>query len=276
VTFSNQLYMNRLQTIHRLRQEIGLNRQIRHEKEMNIIDNILFEASLLHPYSFNNKLKNRFFEEGWYFNGSKGFKATINEDYAYRISNISKITNAVSEWYGSLLTSKDPAKLFDVFNKDISKRKKWISLSNYANGIYSGPRNFTFWTNIEVNSENILDVTRLIGYPSNWLSNYILIMRIKFDYFKDIKIAVPTVLDSFDSEIFHPTEDKLNPNRGKTICLRKGEELTIGVDEYVIGKIPVEHIEISPVFISDRDIERKCIESNDNLWGALESYYNVI
>jgi hypothetical protein len=268
--------MSELRNIHKLRQGIGSQNQNRHNNEIYKIDEILFESLLTHPYSLNNEQYQRFFKEDWFRRGCNGIETQITDEYIYRFSNISKITSAVSIWHGSLLTSKNPARIYDMFYKDTSRGTRWIDLSNYAKGTYSGPRKFTFWTNLLTNSKNIYNVANKVGYPSNWMSNYIVILRIKLENLKKIKSFVPSVLDSFDSEIFHPTKDIKSPKEGITIHLNKTGELKEGVAEFVLCEIPVEVIEMKPVYLSTEEIEFNCVESDNKLWERLEFYYKLL
>lgn len=200
--------------------------------------------------------------------GGTGLKAHYSGQFLYRISGIRKLVN-FTQW-------RSPHPYYT--DDDIWLRLKlrsdvdgWLPLSEYAEGALTGPRQITWWTDSDPSATDIICAGHLIGLPNDWMAKYSVILRCRINSLTTF--AVPSVIDAFDGEIFHPTLDKRMPNEGVTINLEDLNHLGPGAREFVLGEISVGEVMFQPVLV-DLTLRRKhTVRLNSILRTRLEEYY---
>jgi hypothetical protein len=230
----------------------------------------------MHPYRLELNHYEKFRKRSWFASGSKGIPAEFpNGKYLYKLMPAIKLANYARGWFATPSRTPDPSYLIRLLIHDYTIKKDWLQYSAYASGYFSSPRNITFWTSLEFDPNDIMTGANKIGLVNNWIVEQMVILRVPVNELKKRHhVFVPTVLDAFDVEVFHPTEDFANPTSGVTIHLHCTDPLTCGVDEYVIEPIPVEPIEFIPLLLDTNDIENKGVRSDTLLWLLLLTYYN--
>jgi hypothetical protein len=128
---------------------------------------------------------------------------------------------------------------------------------------------------MEIDFTDLIAAANRVGFPNDWIIKQMVVLRIPSDD-PQVQAQIPTSLDAFDSEVFHPTNEVVNPHFGVTIELSRHGPLQIGVEEYVLGPLPIDSIQFVPVLVDDSEIENKGVPSNSSLWILLKAYYESL
>lgn len=264
-----------LQILYHLRQEKGAQRQTTFESELKYLDGVMRGQ---HPYQLSAHYIQELMKAPFFLYGAAGNVASLpKQEYLFRISTISKLLSYTTSWTSTLPRKEDlPWVAFRLFEAQLGRTMRWLPLKRYANGEFCSPRNFSFWSGQELAPSpvsQLLENTHKVGVPNDWLDEVCVIMRCRTEYLdKESLTHVPTVLDSFDSHIFHPTKEADSPLCGIAINLNLSSSLASGRDEYVVGPIGTEAIEIYPVHIPSGSTPQ--IDSFSLvLLALLEAYY---
>ncbi len=264
--------------IHSIRQVISNARQPRHRSGMDRLQQHLATFGISHPYGLNDEQFESLLEMEIAFRaGGIGLPATIpGQDFIYRLSGVTKVKKYVELWRDRYEAHTQDDELFGVIYDQFIKRGDWLPLSDYASGLYRSPREISWWTSLELptnDPKTLLSKVSQCGIPSNWISKWSLVLRCRLQLDRGNSARVPTALDGFDSEIFHPTIDEHTPAAGVAIHLDTLGRVRSGTNEFVLQPIPVDHVEVWPVLIGDEAKKTAGIPLNFVLRKSLVNYY---
>lgn len=269
--------------LHEIRQVKGKQRQKRHSKVLDDLDNIMKPVkSPYDPNVVDRNVYDRLRTHNLFISGSIGYEASIlNSEYIYRLTSAYKLAKVFQEhnnWIFKVRPStKSVEKVFNVrFRAEFPNKNTWINLTKCAKGNLIYKRNFSFWTSEEYDHDNMVTDSFRVGLATDWFDKLGIILRCKFSEVYPIDIRVPTVIDAFDQPIFHPRRDSISPKNGMAIHINC-DPLTLGKQEFVVGEIPADKIEFR--FVEMKDKERLGIEfakNTGNLWDRLYSYYQTL
>lgn len=268
--------MDYLKEIYIVRKKLCNLRQPRHNKIIIKLDKLIKTRGVEHPYRLDRNDYELLMQMRAFSKGSKGLPASLSHDqYLYRISPLELLKNYIQTW------TLDPAKyssLNEIFEHLLilySIKKDWLPLSSFAAGKYRNLRQFSFWTLVNV-SDNFYSWPNKLGMPGDWITSHTILLRFPIRHLKRNLAKIPTVIDAFDGEIFHPAKEYDNPKTGKTIDIGHDDSLRDGVEEVVLGPIDVKKIDILPIFVAIRDKAKYFVYLGPNLWNLLINYYNQL
>lgn len=263
--------------IYNLRQDkLPQQRQPRHINILKELNSMLEKRSINHPYKLERADREGLMSRPSYSSGSRGLDAkNFGKKYIYRISSVGKLYRNVTRWKSKRKHDRYKMKeLFDLLMQIYNYKKKWLFLGDFAEGFHSNPRNFTFWTTFDL-TKNFVKSPSKLGLVYKSISPWPIILRCPTDNVKKrTKTFVPTVIDAFDSPIFHPTKDIEKPELGITINIGNKNRLSEGTAELVLGSINVDYISFKPIQISSKERINNFIKLDSSLLALLEDYYN--
>jgi hypothetical protein len=259
--------------IHKLRQNLGATRQPPFASRLSALQHLLIDLGLEHPYSLSREHLQAMMMDATFARGGGGLNASYEGQFVYRLCGVRKVVD-FTDW-------QRPHRYYT--DDDIWLRLRndfemagWLQLQDYAAGVLSGPRMVTWWTDADFLSTNIICGAHLTGLPNDWVAKYSLVLRYPTDKLLTHSFLVPSVLDAFDGEIFHPTVNNDSPTAGWTINLDANGALTIGAREFVLLDVDVKNITFQPVLI-DSGIRRMHTVALDSLLRErLETYYGIL
>lgn len=266
--------MDQQSELHRLRQTVALVRQNRHASLLAEMQLLLEHLGSTHPYALVREQIEKLMSIPGFAVGGNGSLASRSEsEFIYRISGIRKVVS-FTDWFWPSKRRNDD----DIWNelKSAFDEPEWLSLDAYSRGALSGPRGITWWTDLDVLSTNIICGAHSMGLPNDWVSKYSLILRCPTAVIPERSFRVPTVLDAFDSEIFHPTTDANSPSSGIAISLDGAGPLSTGAHEFVLLDVDVQHIKFQPILIDRRIRSRHSIDLNSSFRPRLKDYYESL
>jgi hypothetical protein len=287
----NDSYLTR---IHRLRQVKGALRQAHHKTTLGHLQQTLSnDIKESHPYrlSFDKTLNinqmEPLFSVLGFLPGARGTDVIPHDDYLYHLSSISKVKKEKFwTWLPPVCGTLRAAdrKLFSCLKQKYDVEcggTGWMPLKDFASGEYKrrddrDVRNFTWWTNQKLLDAHIVCAAHRLGLPNTWIPKYALIMRCRASEVGARLLShVPSVIDAFVSEIFHPADYRTAiPTCGHTINLDSPGQLQTGAKEYALNPIAVELIEFFPIEIGWSKRSPHVVSRNVGLWQLLESYYD--
>jgi len=272
------------------RQAIGKIRQSRHSKALDELDTAMKPVNS--PYDdsqidrdFYDRLttvKDRF-GNLVFFDGSMGYPVSVRDDadersyvYIYRLTSAYKLAKELKfygNWNLSTINMSDEiifdAEFFEYINLRFSG---WIDFTVLGKNTLKYRRNFSFWTDHEININNTRQDIFQLGLTSDWFGDRGLILRCRIHDSTVTKFHVPTVIDAFDQPIFYPTSDVSGPECGRAIHIDT-DPFELGKNEFAVGEIDVETLEFIPVELSGNKIN---FEGNTVLWDKLDLYYQTL
>lgn len=231
-----------------------------------------------HPYRLSAHQIEELMNIPNFSHGASGKGAVLpNQEYLYRISTITRLLSYTTGWHSASPRKEDlPWVAFRFFEAEMSRTKRWLPLAQYAGGRFSSPRGFSFWSSQELPLgplSLLLENAHRVGVPNDWLDEVCVLMRCRTNHLKSENLShIPTVVDGFDSHIFHPTKEAERPTCGVAINLKLSSSLSTGRDEYVLGPIQTDAIEVFPVQIPG-DSTPQIDSFSMVLLGLLETYY---
>lgn len=208
--------------------------------------------------------------------------AAPSGEYIFHLTSVRKVLNNIAWTFfpsGFPSIKHEDKKLFDYLVKHHRSKKDWLPLSNYASGKLSGFRDFTWWTDLELDSRYILCQAHALGLPNKWIYKHALIMRCPVDYVIKNNLAfVPTVMDGFLSEIFSPSDYRAGtrPMSGRTIDLDGPGKFVVGEEEFALKPLDASQIDFCPVLIDHKVRMTHIVRRDARLWQLLEIYYNKL
>lgn len=257
-----------------LRNDLCIIRQPRHRNKYKRLLDILEKMGVSHPYRLERSQFKQLFEETNYLNGTIGNKAEITSEYLYRFTTVKTLMNYLgANWTLDPISFQSSKEVYALYRYLFLKENSWLSLSRFSTGRYSNPRKFTFWTSDNL-SINPLNNFNKVGYPSNWIDQYMVILRCRAHSLPGKIIKIPTILDAFTISIFLPMYDSKRTKTGFAIDLKNTLYGRFGFSEVVIGPIGVGNIELFPLEEIDYDKKRHyCVEEDDAYLDLLNKYY---
>jgi hypothetical protein len=268
-----------LKDLHFLRQDKGEHRQPTFGPGLRVLDTVIRRHGSDHPYELRRDEMFDLMNNPSFAQAGEGSVAPIpSTQYLYRISSISKIQNYSMGWISATPRRDDqPWVVFRIWNREVDRTGDWLQFSKYAGGLFESPRGITFWSSRELRAAqftSLLQDISAIGIPNSWLEEYCAILRCDVSGF-GIKPRIPTVLDAFNSHIFHPTREADSPNSGMAIKLSLSETLTLGHEEFVLRGVDTSAIDVYPVFMPQG--QTSYIDSYDSrLIDLLGLYYEAL
>lgn len=232
-----------------------------------------------HPYDLNDEnFEMLLGMEAAFREGGAGLPATVpDQDFIYRLSAAAKVRSYSEVWRDGYEEYIDDERLFGAIHWQYRRTRDWIPLREYADGSYRSRRQITWWTSLELRADEPEDVVRKVsqcGIPIDWINKWSLVLRCRVEHLARVRAAcVPSVLDGFDSEIFHPTIDDDTPPAGIAIDLDGPTTITAGVSEFVLQPISVDQIDVLPVVIDDEVKRAAGVRLDARLRESLVDYY---
>jgi hypothetical protein len=224
------------------------------------------------PYNLSFGDKFKFRGVAFYPNNVFGAPARVpdKEKYLYRICNMMDVVKGTG-W----LDPKEGS--IPNWNQVYSKGKgDWVALSRLARGSYlCEPRHFSWWTTFPL-FEDVIGGAHQIGMTNDWVAEHSVVLRCPVEYVKSSGSAyVPSVIDAYTQMIFHPTKSASSPAHGVTVNLSMYPTLAPGIDEVLLPALPVDVLDILPVYVDDWYRRGKNAVNSDwpELHGLLKSYY---
>jgi hypothetical protein len=284
--------MSNLRRLYKKRLAVGLRRQPSYRNELMglhaslkaIRDNVS-NLPLSHPFRLKNHQMQELMRNMDYARGGRGEPANPRScAYLYRITGIRKVVEHTT-W--SHLPNRFPnrnhpdSKIFECIMDEYAIRgNRWLPLADYAKGNLGAKRKFTWWTNMLISNANVVCDAHTLGKVNYSIPKYALVLRVSVEAVRRLGLAyVPTPMDAFTSEIFHPADFGVgpgSPDSGRTIDLEKRGPLVQGEEEYALRDVPVQEIEFYPVLIDRALRSRHVVKRNAKLWQLLEIYYNTL
>src|ERR1044071_5584899 len=255
----NEVFDQYCVEIYQLRQGLAPRGQPSRERDLQSLDKDSRRRNLSHPYVGTEPLQQALMRKPCFAEGAKGRAAAARTDgFLYRLCAPPKVVK-YTDWLfwprNYRHSGSDEKALFEWLHQHHQAVQDWIPLAKFARGILSAPRKFTWWTTEEMTPANLVDSAHRLGIPNEGIPTHALILRFPIGDLDLDRLRVPSVVDAFDSPIFHPTLDDEHPPAGRTIDLRNGKP-GLGCEEYVLGPVPVEKISFLPVLV-DEERRRK-------------------
>jgi len=239
-----------LLNLYNLRHDIAKNRQGAHIDAYGRLHEFLVSLGLTQSYDLGISTKLKFEVLQFYANETFGRGARIpnRDEFIYRMCSIIDVVKG-TDWRIDEGT--------DLKNwNQVHKKSKgaWVPLSRFASGAYKcNPRRFSWCTSFPL-YQDVIGGAHRIGMTNDWVAEECVVRRCPVEYVKDNDLAfVPSVIDAFMQMIFHPTKDAVAPPYGITIDLSfYPHTLAPGIDEVVLREIPVEQIEVLPIYADNK------------------------
>ena len=263
--------------IHSIRQSKGSIRQPPHSDDLRELHDFLVDLGEPHPYELPYDSRVALETKESYAQGGRGLSASIlPSGFLYRISSAKSVAYAVDDLRLGSVTKEDPdSVIWNSFN-DISDPDIWRRLNRYAEGELIGRRGITWWTSLALGKTNIVAGAYKMGMYDLWVPVYTLLLRCPVSYIlAHGNLLVPTVLDAFDQEVFYPTQYSDTPTCGISVSLENSGALAEGTAEFILGPVPVNEIEVLPVFIDGAmRMRHSPVEKGPESWALLEEFLN--
>jgi hypothetical protein len=266
-------------SLHDARQRIGSKRQPTHARDLQELEDILVSLRLSHPYELAYDEKVQLETKPAFSKGGQGPTATlVGKQHLYRICGAKGLALGVTDLkLGGITHLDNDDVLWNGFN-DLADPLRWRALSRYASGTLTGRRGISWWTSLRLRPSDLAVGAYQIGMYDMWIPVYALLLRCPVDFVVSKGLSlVPSVLDAFDQEVFHPTRYADNPESGITISLEHAGALKKGVSEFILGPLEVDKIEILPVLINaPARAGLKPLQQEPSTWGLLETYLETM
>jgi hypothetical protein len=270
--------------VHQTRQLKGSEFQASSGPTLYALELELRAMGLSHPYRLiRNRVIDQFqplMANTEFASGGTGPSASTTVDFIYHLTSVRKLVK-FTQWSffpSGFPTPKNAAwRLFEYLIADYHSTSNWLPLRDYASGEYGGFRNFTWWSNLELDPNDIVCRAHKLGLPNKWIPVYAVILRCPAIHIElDNLHHIPTVVDGFPSEIFRPMDFRMSSlTSGQTIDLETNGQLADGVEEFALSPVPVNPIEFKPVLINRHARHHKVVR-NARLWQLLEMFYNSL
>jgi hypothetical protein len=264
-------------TLHKIRQCISNQRQPSLVSKLGVLDKVLKKLKLPHPYKLSSRHWQEILKEKALKEGGAGLIADPpSKEFLYRFCAIKTLVNKknkeTAKWKDPIFGAQDSVRIHEKLMGKSLNGQQWLPLSDYLEGSLAGPRQITWWTSFEIPEQDIVCSVQKLGLL--WVGPHSVVLRCPIKYVKERQLArVPTALDAFDSEVFHPTKEQDEPKSGVTISLEHSEALEEGADEFVLGPIDVKQVNMIPVLLNEDTVAACKAWSDENLWELLEFYY---
>jgi hypothetical protein len=158
----------------------------------------------------------------------------------------------VTRNWRKLRESVTEERAFTYLLKEQKQRGKWLPVSRYIGGYYSGLRNFTWWTTVEMPTTKTMCTAHHLGLLNNNVGTEALILRCRADFIREKSLTyIPSTIDAFFSNIFYATQDEADC--GRAISVENPKQLRLGAEEFVSEPINIEEsgMELCPLLLED-------------------------
>lgn len=241
-------------------------RQPEHQATVERFD--LHLGSGINPYDSENfAISAKMATHPDYCVGSHGVPASLDGlVWIYRFGSFAAFYN-LSNWHngsGSIANFKRAVDDFDG--------NEWLKLAAYAKGPLRHIRNLLWWTDFDLSAIQVMKAIHRIGITNTYLVPESVIIRCAVAPEIASGATVPTVVDAYQSLIFHPTKTSNRPRAGETIDVGDVGNLASGVGEFTLPSAPVHLVEFFPVRISAELMRDSPVEDRD-ISAALELFY---
>lgn len=280
--------MNKLARIHDLRCALALKRQPEHDADLKKLLQVVPPAE--HPYreGGGSESYGRLIELPEFCWPSKGRQADLGEcSFLYHLRPLGGFISRLAIRFQPgkpLPPNGDPtinfANVRQILDECMAKGA-WTPLSAVASGLYeTRERGFkarwiTWWTDLEITQEGVMDQIRKLGIPDNWLYEDCVLLRCEVDDELRAKALVPSALDGFASEVFIPAESARSPRAGMAIDISKSP-FGYGRPEFVLGPVEVNKISFTSISIPRTVATASRVDSADpKFLTELERFYHV-
>lgn len=264
-----------LADIFSLRRDIASARQYRHNDSWSKLESLIEELRAplppyRHPYRLSDDHYGALSKNEVFRSGRKGFCAELpDEGYLFRLSSVGSLID-----YAGLRDKGTPEETFRWLREEYRVRDDWLPLGEYSEGGELMERlGFTWWTSLTLSPEEVVIGAQRLGLVLS--GHFKVLLRCPAARVKAAGLAhVPTVIDAFANDIFHPTDDHDQPKHGVTISLERLQSLEEGADEFVVGGVDVGLVELWPIQVTE-DMRRACPLWPDELRRCtlLQEYY---
>lgn len=227
------------------------------------------------PFQLGGKAFNLLLDDKDFSQTPPGLPAAIaspahgDENYWYRITSVRKMIKNTGP---RLLDGEDrDSANFAFLWIDFEQEKSWLPLSRYVTGNLTGPRGFTWWSNVNPFPEIVCSAHK-VGVLNEWVTYHTVIMRLKASDLRELNIAcVPTIIHAFDSLIFHAVQEQNDPTTGLALNLEQ-DPLEVEHAEVVAFSVPVRAIECIPILVDSTQREKHQV-NYESILDRLLNYY---
>lgn len=235
--------------LYNLRRGIAQHRQGGHLELYSKLHDFLISLEKKQPYDLGMDTKLKFEVLDFFASEALGHPASIpsRDGFIYRVCSIIDVVKG-TKWRNE--AGGDVKNWNQIYSKS---RGNWIKLNKFADGTYKcHPRQFSWWTSFPL-FQDVIDGAHTVGMTNDWVPVQSVVLRCPVDYVNKNQLAfVPSVIDAFMHLIFHPTKDAISPPYGITIDLSLYPvTLSPGIDEVVLGELPVDQIEVLPIDVGE-------------------------
>jgi len=232
--------------IHWERNRIAEKNQTIFKNELDVLNITLLEHQSKHPFSLTQTCRKAL------LNCCKDFaigaqrnelQINVNERFLYRYVSLNGLLNHPN-WNDAVI-DKDEA--FEILQNKV-KDSDWYNLGNTMTGFYNNKRGFSWWTDV---FPDTIEKLYALGIPSDWIFPESVILRIDIEKHKHLSVKKPSAIDGYDSPIFaaQPLTKKIP---GKTLNLNNQQDFSGGLNEYVIGAVKADVIDLVPVLFNPK------------------------
>jgi hypothetical protein len=253
-----------LDDVYAVRSQLGRLRQPEHQA---LVEHCHAACSVTN--SFDDNQRSRLHPKVKSCMASPRFMATCDAEYFYRLhSALGIVRNTEIN-----LDSMNPDQFFPQLRRKAKSSGTWVRLSEYADGEYRSPRNFTFWTDSEYDeNESIIARAYRCGLVITKIPHDAVLLRCPV---KEIpNYYVPTVVDACDYPVFDPLCLDVRTGSGNAIDINDLSDLKHGSKEYVLPAIPTALIDMLPIPIDSFTFRTHVHVSESSILESLRSYYN--
>jgi hypothetical protein len=260
--------------LHRLRQLLVSLRQPQHTDEFARLDSAVATGN---PYFLTETENDRL-----NFQGGCGPAADLETcRYLYLLCSIKKLTLRARPWVGPVLADGKKDELWKRFRIDsLNSEDGWVALSRYCSGTYHPDRRIGWWTPFDLTTVPPREGALRIGLASNWHPVEGVILRCNVAALPlDMSTTVPSVVDAYISEIFHPCAYSTHPRHGLALDIRDPGNLAAREKEFVLGDLPAEAVDILPVEVRAAGLHPQQALEKDLSIGLVEKlivYYEAL
>ena len=264
--------MSNLECLFEQRSRLGRERQPRHAHILDALDSRLPPEKT--PFDEADDVSEALIEAPEFRAGSVGDPARLREKkYLYRFSSTGGLVKYCGWDSGRRPVSNRVAhrKLMVASEEG----RKWVELSQFAEGNLSSYRKASFWTPYSLRRTKLPRDMAKVGVPSDWIWKNGVILRLDLAEFlaSGLIVRVPTTVDGYTYPVFHPRREKIKPAWGTAIDINR-QPLTLGQAEVVVPPAPVSLFKIRPVRIPGES--KKNISELLDLLAPLEQYYDSL
>ncbi|TLV01327.1 hypothetical protein [Dyadobacter luticola] len=159
--------------------------------------------------------------------------------------------------------------IFKILTNYYKANHQWMNLSNLVYKYFSY-RGFSWWTDdfdhgaemmprffegedLNIHNRWILEFAFSVGISSDWLSDWLIFLKLPNVSNLQSKLSIPSVIDAYNQPIFFPQNETQSPKYG--IAYDLNERPVPKIREFVMTNVPSVEIEFIPVRIDLSSID---------------------